>query len=219
MNKNTVIIAIVSVVAIFGFLGGAYMLTNKPPQQTEAPTIESLKNVKTDDHVKWSPAKKHVLVEYSDLQCPACKMFHDYISKNVDTDKKITDNITFVYRHFPLTQIHKNSYRASLAAEAAGNQKKFFEMADNMFNTQAEWETLGNPDDYFISLAKKLNLNIDQFKKDMQSGEVASRVKRDMDEGNGYNVDSTPTFYIDGKKIENISTYEEFKQKLVSSIK
>lgn len=218
MNKNTIILGIVSVIGIFAFLGVAYVLTNKPPTQT-ATEIPALKKVQATDHTKWSKANKIVLVEYSDLQCPACQQFHDYMSKNVDNDKNITSNITFVYKHFPLTQIHKNAYNAALVTEAAGMQKKFFEMSDVLFNNQPKWVNETDPTNYFMTAAKTLKLNTDQLKKDMRSSDVIARVNAQMDEGEKNGVNSTPTFFLNGKKMENVGSYEEFKQQLTSSIK
>lgn len=217
MNKNTIIIGIVSVVAIFAFLGIAYVLTNKPPQET-AITIPELKKVQAGDHTKWSKANKSIVVEYSDLQCPACRQFHDYITQNLDTDKKITDNVTFVYKHFPLTQIHKNAYRAALAAEAAGKQNKFFEMSDALFTSQEKWSGESNPTDYFMTLVKKLKLDAEKFKKDMDSTEVINQVKSNMEEGNKNGINSTPTFFLNGKRLDNIGSYDDLKAQLINSI-
>ncbi|MEN9328124.1 MAG: hypothetical protein RI947_932 [Candidatus Parcubacteria bacterium] len=217
MNKNTIIIGIVSVVAIFAFLGIAYVLTNKPPQET-AITIPELKKVQAGDHTKWSKANKSVVVEYSDLQCPACRQFHDYITKNLDTDKKITDNVTFVYKHFPLTQIHKNAYRAALAAEAAGKQNKFFEMSDALFTSQEKWSGESNPTGYFMTLVKQLKLDAEKFKKDMDSTEVINQVKANMEEGDKNGINSTPTFFLNGKRLDNIGSYDDLKAQLINSI-
>lgn len=219
MNKNTIVLTVISVIAIFGFLTVAYILTNKPPTPTEVPEIATLKTVEAGDHTKWSPAKKHVLIEYSDLQCPACKSFHDYMKANVDTDKEITDSITFVYRHFPLTQIHKNAYRAALAAEAASKQNKFYQFTDVMFAKQKEWEGSGDPIPQFMQYAKSVGINTDQLKKDMDSKEVADAVKADVSSGEGYTVDSTPTFFLDGKRLVDLGTYEDFKARLKAVVK
>jgi protein-disulfide isomerase len=74
MDKNKLFIGIFALVGIFVFLIAAYYATNQPKQ---VKTIDALKKVAPNDHVTWSPNKKHILVEYGDLQCPACKAFHD----------------------------------------------------------------------------------------------------------------------------------------------
>jgi len=209
MNKNTIIISALSVVGTFILLFFVYNLINKP----ENTNFPQAKVIKTDDHVKWSPNKKNILVEYSDFQCPACKTVHD-ILKTIDSsssaDFVISKKVTFVYRHYPLYQIHNKAYVAAYAAEAAGKQNKFFEMADILFNNQTTWEKSNDPQkDNFLGYAKKLGLNVDQFKKDSDSPDVKQRVDRDMNEAQQMGVDSTPTFFLNGQKVE-VNSYQDF---------
>lgn len=222
MNKNSIILTIISVVAIFGFLLVVYQATNKPAE-VDSTVYEQVKKLNDTDHIKWSSAKKHILVEYSDLQCPACKTYHDFIKQEIEASgsgkPEVVKNITFVYRHFPLTQIHKNAQDAAYAAEAAGKQGKFFEMSDAMFNTQTEWAEKSQVRDYFVELAKKLKLDTEQFKKDMDSKEVKDKVQNDVTSGGQANVNATPTFYLDGKKVDNVRSFDEFVQLLADTAK
>lgn len=215
MMNNKVIIALTSIVVIFGFLYGVYAFTNKPVQ-TDFPEITKISST---DHVKWAKNSKNVLVEYSDLQCPACKSFHEIIQKDIETDKTITENISFVYRHFPLDNIHPYARDAAYAAEAAGKQNKFFEMSDKLFANQEVWSKQANHNATFIQYAKELKLDVDKFQKDMDSKEVKERVQNDFISGNNAQVDSTPTFYLNGKKLTNISSFEEFKKLLQDTAK
>ncbi len=214
MNKNTIIISIVSVLAIFGFLGLVYFATNKPAQPQVYAQVNTLA---PDDHITWSKAKKNLLVEYSDLQCPACRAYHDVIKEQIESDKSITDKITLVYRHFPLTSLHVFAKDAAYSAEAAGKQGKFFEMANLMFDTQDEWENSKNSHDvqeYFFGLAKELKLNLDTYQADVKSDAVKQRVQRDIDSGNAVNVQATPTFFLNGEKLDNIRSFDDFKKLL-----
>jgi protein-disulfide isomerase len=210
MNYKTIIISIFSVLAIFLLLFGVYKLVSQPVQ-TDFPQT---KQIKSTDHVKWSPEKKNILVEYSDLQCPACKGAHDFfktIEASSSADFNITKKVTFVYRHFPLYQIHNYAYVAAYAAEAAGKQNKFFEMADLLFDNQSIWEKSNDPQkNYFLTYAKELNLNVDQFKKDSDSTEVRDRVAEDLREVGQMGIDSTPTFFLNGQKVV-VNSYDEFK--------
>src|SRR3989344_7785309 len=127
METKNVIYVTLAILGIFGFLIGAYVLTSKP----KTVSFPDVSKIDKTDHVKFSKNKKIVLVEYIDFQCPACQAYFE-LMKGVFNDspegKKIKENVTFVYRSFPLETIHKNAQVSAYAAEAAGMQNKFFEM-------------------------------------------------------------------------------------------
>ena len=213
MDKNTVIISIVSVLGTFLLLFGVYRLINQPVV-TDFPQT---KQIKSTDHIKWSPEKKNILVEYSDFQCPSCKGAHD-ILKTIDAsgsaDFSISKKVTFVYRYFPLYQIHNKAYISAYAAEAAGFQGKFWQMADLLFDNQQSWSASNDPQkEYFLNYAKELKLNIDQFKNDLNSAVVKDRVNSDLKEAEQIGVDSTPTFFLNGQKVD-VNSYQELITKL-----
>ena len=213
MNKNTIIISIVSVLGTFLLLYGVYKLINQPVI-TDFPQTKELR---ASDHIKWSTDKKNILVEYSDFQCPSCKGAHDFL-KTVEAsgsaDFEITKKVTFVYRYFPLFQIHDKANISAYAAEAAGIQGKFWEMTSLLFDNQQSWT--GSKDamnEYFIKYAKQLKLDVEKFKKDSDSAEVKNQVAQDLREAEQMGVGSTPTFFLNGQKVE-VNSYEEFKSKL-----
>ncbi len=210
MNKNTIIISIVSILGTFLLLYGVYKLINQPVI-TDFPQTKQLKST---DHVKWSPEKKNILVEYSDLECPACQNAHNII-KSIEAsgsaDFEITKKVTFVYRHFPLFQIHTKANVAAYASEAAAKQGKFWEMTDILFKNQKTWAKSNDPQkEYFLNYAKELNLDLDQFKKDSNSAEVKNRVNEDLSEADKMGINSTPTFFLNGQKVE-VNNFNEFK--------
>jgi protein-disulfide isomerase len=212
MNKKIVAIA-AGTFALFGFLLIAYQLTNAP---TEKVNIEA-SSINSTDHLKWSPAKKNILIEYSDFQCAACQSFHQLMRSweaSSSPDFIITKKLSFVYRHFPLPQ-HPKAMPAAYAAEAAGKQGKFFEMSDLLFNKQDEWKDLANGKDFFIKLAQGLTLDIERFKKDMEADDVKQKVNVDLSSGNAAGVNATPTFFLNGKKLE-FKSLAEFKKLLLS---
>ena len=215
MDKKTLTISITSIFVTFLLLFGVYKLTNQPVQ-TDFPQTKQLK---AQDHIKWSPEKKNILVEYSDLQCPACKNAHNIlktIEASGSADFEITKKVTFVYRHFPLYQIHNYAYVAAYAAEAAGKQDKFWEMASLLFNNQQAWEKSNSPQqEYFVNYAKELKLDVDRFKKDSDSSEVKNRVAEDLKDADQMRISSTPTFFLNGQKVD-VNSFDEFKTKLKS---
>lgn len=214
---NKIIIGVASVLATIGFLFLVYQITNKPTVSS----FPDVSKISVNDHIKWSPEKKNILVEYSDLQCPACKAFHNLIKamegnssgSSPSAEFKIGQKVTFVYRHFPLAQ-HENADEAAYAAEAAGKQGKFYEMTDKLFETQDDWSKDSDPKKKFVTYAGELKLDLDQFKKDMESKAVKDKVKADLNSGTKFQVLATPTFYLNGEKLDNIRSFEEFSKLL-----
>lgn len=206
---NKIVIGIVSAVAIFGFIFLAYKFTNT----TSDKTFPEINVVGKTDHVKWSLAKKNILVEYSDLQCPACKSFYEFMKSEIEAsgsaNSGIMKKVTFVYRHFPLAQ-HGEAEQAAYAAEAAGLQGKFFEFSNVLFDNQKEWAENKDAIKKFESYAKELDLDLDKFKKDRDSKEVKDKVNADLLSGQKAAVSATPTFYLNGKKLGPVNSFEDF---------
>ncbi len=201
-----IVTTLISLVAIVAFLGIAYVATNKPQQQ-ESPTLPSkLASLSPTDHTKWSKNKKILLIEYGDLQCPSCQSAHDFMKRLESSDKKedkqIMAGVTFVWRHFPLLTVHPHAQAAAHAAEAAGAQDKFFEMADVLFENQADWASEGNPQAHFEGYAKDLKLDGEKFKADMKSKKIKDRVEADRLGGLEAGVASTPSFFLSGVRVE-----------------
>jgi len=214
MKKSEVIVSIIAGVLLIGFLFAVYYFTN----QDQLKTMAEINTVKATDHLRWSSEKKNLLVEFSDFQCSACKNFHNFLRQlEATTSSKIgiPQRVTLVFRHFPLFQTHPSSMDAAYAAEAAGKQGKFWEMADFLFNSQVDWASRSNVQQYFVDAADKLGLNTDQFAKDMASDTVKNHVQADLAQGNKAGIDATPTFFLNGKKVE-VETFEQFKQLLES---
>lgn len=212
MQNNVLkIIATVFISLILLYL--IYLLINKPTQ-TYFPEINVISK---NDLIKWSPEKKNILVEYSDFQCPACKNFHDFLQEfesSSSANFPITQKITLVFRHFPLYQIHPISMEAAYAAEAAALQGRFWEMDDQLFGKQDVWSTSANPKQEFINMAKTISLDIEKFQLDIDSKVVKDKVQADLASGNSAGINSTPTFFLNGNKIE-LTTLDEFKKLLL----
>ena len=121
------------------------------------------------------------------------------------------NQIQFIYRHFPLRQTHRNAELASRVAEAAGRQDKFWEMHDMIFANQTEWSDQRNAKNLFLQYAASLNLDVKKFEDDIDAKEIKDKVQNDYQSGVKFRVNSTPTFFLDGKKLQNPRTYEEFK--------
>lgn len=153
--------------------------------------------------------------KYSDYQCPACKYYASFVEK---AEAEFGDRIEVIYRHFPL-RMHRYAELAGRAAEAAKAQGKYKEMHDMIFAGQEQWSR-GNAESTFISYANSLKLDMDKFKKDLNSATINRIVLADKRKGNALGVNSTPTFFIDGKKVERLpQTYEGFEALIESRLK
>lgn len=156
---------------------------NQPAPAAAAPTKP---NVKVSSPV--------VLEEYGDYQCPPCGQLYPELKQ---IEHEYGNQVQIVFHHFPLTKLHKNALVAAHAAEAARNQNKFWEMHDRLYRNQKEWADQADPRPIFISYARQLNLNVDQFKQDMESNLVDQRISADIQRGASMGVTGTPTVFLD----------------------
>ncbi len=204
MEKSSLVIIAVSFIVL---LGGALVYSNvKGGGTDEVITLQ--------EKVKGNPEATVVLSEHSDFQCPACGQFEPVVSNIID---EYGDQIRFEYHHFPLISIHPSAELAARVAEAAGVQGKFWEMHDILFERQKNWSQNINPKNLFSSYAEELGLDVDKFNRDVNSSVVREAVQNDMREGRVLKISATPTFYLNGEKIE-ITTFDDFKKQIEVAI-
>lgn len=193
MNKRFLITLLVCVLALVGI----YIATSK---KDSGSTDKSSSTGTLSNNVTGSNNKGVVLVEYGDFQCPACAGYHPIIKEVVE---KYNDDIKFQFRNFPLQQIHQNARAAARTAEAAGKQGKYWEMHDLLYEQQKSWEQSTAVNTIFEGYATQLGLDLAKFKTDFSSSAVNETINADFAEGTKLGVDSTPTFFLQGKKIED----------------
>lgn len=199
------LISIGTIVVLFGALYGVYSLLNAGP---DASLIEKIKTEKPINRTLWNREGKYTLAVMSDFQCPACKVFHEHLetfsasdSPNVDITKKVS----YVFRYFPLYQIHEHAYYLSYAAEAAARQGKFEQVASRFFADQSKFAPGFDIKKYVAGVATELGLNIDTFNKDINDGALQSVIQADLQLAEKLGVNATPTFYLDGQKLDSMS--------------
>lgn len=171
--------------------------------------------VREDDWIKGNKEAAVELIEYGDFQCPACAQFQPVVKQ---IGEELGDKIKIVYRHFPLSS-HNHARAAAEAAEAAGKQGKFWEMHDLLYVRQGEWVGLKSVEEVFIGYAEELGLDVDKYKEQMQNDEVVDRVQAHYDSGMKSGVNSTPTFFLNGEKMEGYATLDDFKSIIVEAAK
>lgn len=170
---------------------------------------------KSTDMTYGNPKAKAVLTEYADFQCPGCGAYYPII-KQLTQDYK--DKLFFVYRFFPLTNVHRNALVSSEAGYAASRQGKFWEMHDLLFAHQSDWAELSDPTNTFISYAQQAGLNIDQFKKDYTSTTTADYIKGQEQAAIDLGLPGTPTFFVNGKQIQSPQSLDAFKKLIDQTI-
>ncbi len=164
------------------------------------------------NHVQGAGTTGVTVVEFGDFQCPACASYHPLVKQ---IQQEYGDKIKFQFRHFPLTSIHQNAMAAHRAAEAAGNQGKFWEMHDLLYERQKTWESSANTSQIFEDYATELSLNIDTYKQDVASSSVNDVINADVKASQALGATSTPTFVIDGKRLEELPQDVEGFKKLI----
>jgi len=205
MNKTGWIIFSTIVVLVLGGLVAWTRIANPPIDvsglDNNSIMAASSQNGNIADHTAGSTENKLLLVEYGDFQCPACGTAHPHVDQLI---KDYGDKFTFVFRNFPLTTIHPNAKAAAAAAEAAGLQGKYWEMHNMIYENQSDWSNLNTTQrtDIFSRYAGAIGINVDTFKTDLAARPVAQKINFDTALAKAVNVDATPTFFLDGQKID-----------------
>lgn len=140
-----------------------------------------------------------VLTEYIDFQCEACRAYYPTMK---EIKEKYKDKIKIQIKHLPIATSHPFARMAAGYAEAAAKQGKFFEMHDKIFEGQTIWQAT-DPKKYFNQYAEELGLDMEKLQADLKSREVTAIINADLDEAKRLGVTGTPTFALNGKKIEN----------------
>jgi protein-disulfide isomerase len=166
--------------------------------------------VNSNDHIQGENTAPLELGEYGDYQCPHCGRAYPIIKK---MQRSFGDDLKFVFRNFPLSEIHPDAFNAAVAAEAAGLQQRFWEMHDIIFENQRalDFESL-----FFY--AKKIGLDLERFKNDIQKNSLITKVEQDFESGVRSGVNGTPSFFINGNKYNGDWEEGMFTQYLKSQL-
>lgn len=154
------------------------------------------------------------VVEFADFQCPGCAQVGPMLSQMAANDE-----MTLVFRYFPLEQIHANADASARAAEAAKLQGGFWAMSELLFARQAAWENLASADadSYFAGLASQIGLDVGQWTSDYTSQAVRSAVARDAQAARDLNLPGTPTIYIGGELYNGQRSVADFRSAIAAA--
>ena len=189
-----------------------------PSPSAPEPTAKPVRpvNEKTD-HVIGAKNAKVTLIEYSDFECPFCKR---HFATMAQVLKSYPNNVRLVYRHFPLS-FHQNAGKEAEASECAaelGGNDAFWKFHDKIFERTTANGT-GFALDALAPLAKEIGLNESAFKNCLDSGKMASRVAKDIQEGSDAGVNGTPATFVNGTLVSGAVPFETFKAAIDAALK
>jgi protein-disulfide isomerase len=142
------------------------------------------------DHVRGPATASVTLLEYGDYECSYCALAQPVVEM---VTRVMGDELRFAFRHFPLSQAHPHAVEAAEAAEAAGVQRRFWDMHDLLFENQ---DRLDGPS--LLAYAAQLQLDIGRFAAELHGHVHAARVREDFLSGVRSGVNGTPTFFVNG---------------------
>lgn len=203
MKNPWVLLSIVTIVLFGGAIWYGNAVGAKSNEGVVAP----------ETHVKGNPDAAVTLTEYSDFQCPACGAFEPVVAEVL---AQYGEQIRFEYKHYPLP-IHSFALQAAIAAEAAGQQGKFFEYHDALFAGQQTWAASQTPQAFFLQYAEDLGLDMATFKRHTKSSILRDAVKASQKEAQDMGLTGTPTFFLNGERME-MESYEDFIAQIVAAV-
>ncbi|MFA5021908.1 MAG: thioredoxin domain-containing protein [Patescibacteria group bacterium] len=187
---------------------------NPTPTQAEpeaASDVTKLSPVTSADHIRGNANAKVTLIVISDFQCPYCQRHEPTMQQVL---KNYGDKVRIVWRNFPLTSIHPYAEKAAEAAECAGEQDKFWEMHDKLFENQS---ALTNDD--LKSYAKALGLNTSKFNDCLDSSKMAAKIAKQSEESQAAGVSGTPGTFVNDQLVKGAYPYDTFKTMIDALLK
>ena len=190
---------IIVVVALVTLASGTVLYRAKRPSVLTIPKRAQVSGSGAANSIHiHGPANAPVTIEeFGDFQCPPCANLSDPINK---LERDYHSRLRVIYRHFPFA-IHQHAREAALASEAAGMQGRFWEMHDLLYREQSNWSNATDVLALFNTYAEMLGLNIDRFKKDMDSDKAKARVELDEQRGAALGLANTPTIFINNRQV------------------
>jgi protein-disulfide isomerase len=204
-------------------IAGAILLKGlqSPVENNKIPEIE-LKAVTADEHILGNPNSKVMIVEYSDTECPFCKVFHDTMNQVMT---QTSGKVAWVYRHYPIAQLHPKAFHEAVAMECAweqGENDSFWKYTNELFKRTPSNNGLDVVE--LTKIAKDVGFNINTFNTCLSTEKYSDKVKADMSGGDNAGIRGTPQSFIlkNGKIIDTIEGAQPFEvvmQKVQDALK
>ncbi len=207
-KQNPLLIPVSLIIAGALIGAGIYLSNTRPISKTVgAPIVEDImiSPITEEDHILGNPNAEVMIVEYSDTECPFCKTFHSTMKRIVNEYGK-DGRVAWVYRHFPLDQLHKNARKEAEATECArelGGNAKFWEFIDEIFVRTSSND--GLPLTELPKIAESVGLNVGRFESCLSSGRHAGKVQEDFEDGLRAGANGTPYSVLITKNGEKVA--------------
>lgn len=214
MKTETKVLGIILLITAALLFGGIFILSKNLSSSKAIEGADTLQIDYSKGQKIGSDSAKVKLVEFSDFQCPACLAAEPYI-KQIRTS--YPDQVQLIYRHFPLPQ-HNYGRQAATLAEAAGEQGKFWEMHGKLFDTQAQWSSMSDATSFFLGLTRELNLDETKVKQELEQDSFKAKIDADVAEGQKLGVNSTPTFFLNGHRL-NLQSFNDLNTAIADELK
>jgi protein-disulfide isomerase len=182
---------------------------------TTASAAATSTEASTPGRIRGAADAPVTLTEYGDYQCPTCGVYHPITQELLS---RYQGKLKLEFRHYPLVSSHPHAMAAALAAEAAGDQGKFWEMHDMIFEHQNDWSRSPNAAQIFLQYAVQIGLDTNRYMQAVKSPETQSRVLADVTRGNAF-VQGTPTFLINGQVLHNLPNLEGLSDLIAGQLK
>lgn len=198
-------------------IAGAVLLRGATIPPGNGAEVPQVRKVSQDEHIIGNPKAKIVVVEYSDLECPYCQVFHNTMHQVVENSE---GEIAWVFRHYPIAELHPKAFKEAEASECAweqGGNDAFWKYADKVFEITPSNNKLEESE--LPKIAEYIGLNVATFNECLASGKFAEKVQADIDDGTKAGVRGTPSSVIlkKGKTVDVIPgalPYESVMEKI-----
>ncbi len=190
---------------VSGYFLGVNQRSSTPASKPENIEENSLTQyLMDDDPILGSEDALITIIEFGDYECPFCKQWHEEIWPQLQTT--YPQMIRLVYRDFPLVGLHENAVPAAEAANCAGAQGKYWEYHDLLFQNQSSLS-----EEQYTVLAGELGLSISEFTTCLTNQTYATEVEADFQEAITFGLTGTPTFFINGYRVEGVPSIDDFQ--------
>lgn len=205
-KKSWLWYAVIGVALVIAIVATAVIASAVVKAQNAVSPAQSAQAVREDSYrLSRAPDGKVTVVEFLDFECEACGAAYPFIEQ---MRKQYAGRVTFVARYFPIPS-HRNAMNAALAAEAAARQGKFETMYNKLFESQRDWaERQDSQAPRFRQYAADIGLDLGAYDRDVADPSAKARITKDMDEGIALGVKGTPTFFLNGEKLELTSAQD-----------
>ncbi len=208
---------LIGAIAVLGIAALSYLSAR--PKAALTQWDSSLPKLTAQGHLEGSDSAQLEVVEFADFECPACGQFATLIEPDIRTHLIDSGVVRIRFIDFPLS-IHRNTWNAHRAAWCAGDQGRFWQMHDAIYQSQDRWnsEATDNPDNVLAGIAQGIGLTMDTYNQCVKDKKYQAQIQANETLAESRHLDQTPTFVFGNKVIGGYETYDQFKANVEAAI-